>query len=213
MSLLRDQIVRFAQSIPPSSIVVDAGAGQCQYKNLFQHCTYISVDSCIGDDSWNFSQINIKADLASIPLRSDYADYVVCTEVLEHISEPFAVLHELHRLLKKQGTLFMTVPFGAREHQVPHDFFRYTRYGLEYVLAVAGFVDIKVVPIEGDFARLYGLMFEAMSHFDKANSIHYKVVFYFFRQFLALSYSSLRRIESNSRWSSTPPLFIVLAQK
>jgi SAM-dependent methyltransferase len=211
--MLRREIYGFAESVPVGSIVIDAGAGECQYKHLFQHCSYVSVDSFVGDESWDFSKIDIKADLKTIPLESEYADCVVCTEVLEHIPEPSIVLAELFRLLKKGGVLFATVPFSAREHQVPYDFFRYTRFGLTTTLLAAGFTEIHVKPVGGDFARLYGLMFEAMSHFDGKASIYYKTIFYLFRQFLYISSTSLEKYEQRSKWASTPPLFSVKAIK
>jgi hypothetical protein len=48
--MLRREIYGFAESVPVGPIVIDAGAGECQYKHLFQHCSYVSVDSFVGDE-------------------------------------------------------------------------------------------------------------------------------------------------------------------
>jgi hypothetical protein len=40
-----------------------------------------------------------------------------------------------------------------KEHQVPYDYFRYTSYGLKYILSEAGFRGTEVDPIGGMFLR------------------------------------------------------------
>src|SRR5205085_10263240 len=51
---------------------------------------------------------------------------------------------ECRRVLRTRGAVVIVVPFLIRLHQVPHDFLRYTRYMLEYLLAKTGFTDIEV---------------------------------------------------------------------
>jgi len=51
-----------------------------------------------------------QGDLRYLPFRSGSFDVVVCTDVLEHISEDAAALGELARVLKPAGTLILTVP-------------------------------------------------------------------------------------------------------
>jgi hypothetical protein len=43
------------------------------------------------------------------------------------------------------------VPHEWEEHQQPHDYYRYTRFGAEYLLQKAGFRDIVVQPVGGYF--------------------------------------------------------------
>ncbi len=73
-------------------------------------------------------------------------DSVVCLEVLEHVPDPFKAVSEISRVLKKGGVLILSVPHLSRLHEEPHDYFRYTRYGLESILTRAAFTvhDIKV---------------------------------------------------------------------
>ncbi len=52
-----------------------------------------------------------KADLSrELPIQSSYADYVLCQEGIEHVSDQLYMLQELNRILKKGGTLFLTTP-------------------------------------------------------------------------------------------------------
>jgi len=61
------------------------------------------------------------------------------------------MLNEAHRILKPEGRVFITVPWQWVIHEAPYDFFRYTPYGLKYLLEKAGFVDVVVEPQSGFF--------------------------------------------------------------
>lgn len=49
-------------------------------------------------------------DAAELPLADASFDCVVCTEVLEHLFEPQVALAEIHRVLRPEGRLIITVP-------------------------------------------------------------------------------------------------------
>lgn len=57
-------------------------------------------------------------------------DLIVCTEVFEHVLQPFAAAAELRRLLRPEGLLFVTVPFNFRIHGPLPDCWRFTEHGL-----------------------------------------------------------------------------------
>jgi SAM-dependent methyltransferase len=78
------------------------------------------------------------------PIADDSVDAVLCTETLEHVPEPPAFLAEAGRCLKPGGRLLLTVPFAARWHYIPHDYWRFTPSGLERLLSDAGFERIAV---------------------------------------------------------------------
>ncbi len=45
----------------------------------------------------------------------------------------------------------MIVPHEWEVHQSPHDYFRYTRHGVAYLLRKAGFDDFAIEPVGGYF--------------------------------------------------------------
>jgi hypothetical protein len=57
-------------------------------------------------------------------------------------------------VLRPGGWLVLSAPFYWPLHEEPHDYFRFTRYGLEHLMREAGFTRIEVRPDGGDHARL-----------------------------------------------------------
>lgn len=57
---------------------------------------------------------HLVCDLAHVPLPEGCFDWVICNSVLEHVDEDVLALQEMRRVLKPQGTLFLTVDCGDR---------------------------------------------------------------------------------------------------
>ena len=142
-----------ASALPARTRILDAGAGECAYKHLFNHCRYTSVDLAVGDPSWNYRNLSHVAPLDNLPFAEGSFDAVLCTQVLEHLEEPLSCLKEIFRVLEPGGTLFLTAPMAQGEHQVPYDYFRYTSFGLRSLLTRAGFQSIDIKPFGGMFVR------------------------------------------------------------
>ena len=149
-----ESFVRSAAKAPKGALVLDAGAGESRFAGFFRDHRYLALDCGIGDGSWDYSQLHLYGDLTAIPLRSQSVDVALNTQVLEHVPDPGLVLAELNRVLKEGGFLYLTAPQGWPEHQQPHDYFRFTRWGLEHLLTEAGFSQIKIQPQGGYFLYL-----------------------------------------------------------
>ncbi len=54
----------------------------------------------------------VSGDASKTPFESDFFDGVICSEVIEHIVDPLALMIEIHRILKKDGTAVLTVLFS-----------------------------------------------------------------------------------------------------
>lgn len=141
-----------ATAVPPGSYILDAGAGNGPYKPLFTDMHYESADFCQVDKA--YGAITHVCDLAAIPVPSERYDLVLCTQVLEHVSDPKEMLAELFRVLKPGGVLYASAPLFYEEHEAPYDYFRYTRFGLRYVLESVGFQVGQLQPLEGYFGAL-----------------------------------------------------------
>jgi SAM-dependent methyltransferase len=149
--ILIDRFVkRAAAEMPPRSRVLDAGAGECMYAPAFAHCRYVACDRAIGDAAWDYGSLDVVADVAWLPFGRAVFDAVLCTQTLEHVGEPAAVLRAAAAVLKPGGKLYLSVPFlGDPIHQEPYDFFRYTPYGLRHLIEAAGLTPLSVSPVGG----------------------------------------------------------------
>jgi SAM-dependent methyltransferase len=162
---IEDAVAQFSAALPDRAFVLDAGAGEGAYKNRFARHRYIGVDLGIGDSAWNYSRLDAIADLTSLPFRTGLFDAVVNIVTLEHVREPGCVLAELCRALKPGGRLLLVVPHEWEEHQTPHDYFRYTRYGVRYLLEHAGFDEIEAAPVGGYFRLLSRRLLNGLQFF------------------------------------------------
>jgi SAM-dependent methyltransferase len=146
-----------AAAIPAGARVLDAGAGEAPYRELFTHADYVTTD-------WTLSphpgarQADVIAPLYELPLEDASFDHVLCTQVLEHVEDPLRVLSELCRVLRPGGRLWLTVPFVGELHEEPHDYFRYTPYALTSLCERAGLATVEVEPLSGYYTTIAQLL-------------------------------------------------------
>lgn len=140
-------LTRAAQTLGPEDIVLDAGSGEGFYKTLFTNTRYESTDFCRVDKT--YGDVTFVCNLEHIPVKPEQYDAVILTQVIEHLPRPTIVLEEINRILKPEGKLWLSSPLFFPEHEIPYDFYRYTRYGLRRLVEQAGFEIIELQPLEG----------------------------------------------------------------
>jgi SAM-dependent methyltransferase len=149
--LIEGEVRRAAAGTEAGQVVLDAGAGEARHRASFASGLYIALDAGGGDPDWDYSRLDVRGDLQNIPLRDACVDCVLCMVVLEHTRDPRRVLSEFARVLKPGGELTMVVPFLWEEHQIPHDFFRFTRYGVQLLFESLPFRVELLRPMGGFF--------------------------------------------------------------
>jgi SAM-dependent methyltransferase len=126
--------------------VLDVGCGAQPYRPLIPHSArYVGIDTERAEEDFGYKiPDTVYFEGSEWPVDSGSIDAVLCTETLEHVLEPLRFLAEAHRCLRPGGRLLMTVPFAARWHFIPYDYWRFTPAGLEYLLERSGFSGIAV---------------------------------------------------------------------
>jgi SAM-dependent methyltransferase len=158
----RDRWVRRqAALVRAGSKILDVGAGSCPYRSYFGDCVYQTQDFVALSpeqlrDKHGYGQIDYVCDATAIPVEDGSFDLVLCTEVLEHVPDPVAVVREMCRVLRPGGTLLLTAPLGSGLHQLPYHYYGgYTPVWYRKVLAEAGCDRIEIEP-NGGFFKHYG---------------------------------------------------------
>lgn len=162
---IEDSVRRFADSLPAGARVLDAGAGEGQYSRHFQRQRYVGVDLAVGDAAWNYARLDAISDLAALPFRDGVFDGALNIVTLEHLREPGRALCEMARTLGLGGRLLIAAPHEWEVHQAPHDYFRYTRFGLTYLLERAGFEVVEMRPVGGYFRLLARRLLNGLQFF------------------------------------------------
>lgn len=154
-------VADIARQLKADSRLLDVGAGQCRYRDLFRHCVYQAQDfggypgttEGAMPEAWQYGQLDYVCDAAAIPVDDATFDAVLCTEVLEHVPEPIPVLKELARILKLGGRAFISAPLGSGLHQLPFHFYGgYTPQFYERFLPQVGLEVVSIEP-NGRFFR------------------------------------------------------------
>ena len=147
-------VARAAENTPSGHLVLDVGAGECGFRRLFDHSSYLALDFGLGDPHWDYSGLDVVARCEELPLVDGSCDRVLSIVVLEHTPEPARVIGEFCRVLRTGGHVNIVVPHMWEEHQRPFDYFRYTAGGIRYLLEKAGFKILEIRPVGGFFWQL-----------------------------------------------------------
>lgn len=127
-------------------VVLDVGCGAQPYRPLIgPGARYLGIDTADVKSNFGYDvpdTVYFEGD--TWPVQSESVAVVLCAETLEHVLEPRVLLTEARRALRPGGRLLLTVPFAARWHFVPHDYWRFTPSSLRYLLEATGFTDIAV---------------------------------------------------------------------
>ena len=153
LARLDGEVQTLAAGLPVGAAVLDAGAGDCRYRHHFLTQQYESAD--FGQVSGKaYGQITHVCDLRAIPVPGARYDAVVCTQVLAHVPEPLSVLKEFRRVTKPGGLLLLSCPLFFQENEKPHDYFRYTQFGLRHLLSESGWQIGRIDWVEGYYGTL-----------------------------------------------------------
>ncbi len=143
-----------------SGETLDFGAGTAKYKGIIVPNTtkYVTFDMMAGKN------IDVVGDVLNPPFGDSSFDTVISTQVLEHVEKPWVMVSQIGRITKLGGVCIITAPFLIPFHADPHDFFRYTREGMESLFKNEGFEIVE----SGTYGKTFSV-FSEMIHFTLFN--------------------------------------------
>lgn len=147
--------------------LIDVGCGTKPYAALLRPYVgeHVGVDH--RDTMHDVGQIDLFGTAYEIPVDPDSFDCALYTAVLEHLEEPERALRECHRVLKSGGIAVFTVPFIWHIHEAPRDFYRFSRYALEYLLDKTGFQTLELKALSGFWVTFGQLLVYNLYRFNR----------------------------------------------
>lgn len=130
--------------------LLDVGCGVRPYRLLYDRRVEQSFGMDVPHSLHGLRAVDVVASAGHIPFQDASFDTVLCTNVIEHVSDPDVVLSEIGRVLKPGGVLLLTAPFLYALHEQPYDFQRFTIYWLKERLGRYGF-EILRTQAQGGF--------------------------------------------------------------
>lgn len=148
-------------------VLLDVGCGTKPYVRFTKGRTtrHVGLDhpgSLHGD-----SAVDVAGWAPALPFKAEAFDSLLCTAVLEHLEEPQQALNEAYRVLKPGGIAMYLAPFIWHVHEEPRDFFRYSRYGLEYLFHKAGFEVVELKALSGFWVTFGQLLVYNLYRFQR----------------------------------------------
>lgn len=129
-----------------SGEVLDVGCGSRPYRARLGP----GVTRYVGLDRAGTSPPpDVVGDAHALPFADASFDHVMSMQVLEHVTDPALCVREIARVLRPGGSAVLTAPGVWPAHEIPWDFWRFTRFGMERIAADAGLVVEAVVPLGG----------------------------------------------------------------
>jgi SAM-dependent methyltransferase len=160
-----------------SGRVLDLGCGNQPYRPyLPQVHQYVGLDYPPTQASMEVVvQPEVFGNARDLPFADASFDGVLCSQVLEHVDRPEDVISELGRVLKPGGTGLISVPFFYNLHMEPHDYFRFTPYGIKGMLERNGLL-VREIRSQGGIGTLLVQMlqnwlFSELSRFARRHRI------------------------------------------
>ncbi|MBI1974866.1 MAG: class I SAM-dependent methyltransferase [Parcubacteria group bacterium] len=115
---------RAIQHLPRGSLIYNIGSG-----------VKVIREDVVNVDCAPYPTVSVVADVYHLPFNDGAADAVVAENLLEHLEKPEMAVHEMRRVLKQGGLLYISVPFMLGFHSSPGDYCRWTVSGLRRLLS------------------------------------------------------------------------------
>lgn len=179
--------------------ILDIGCGSKPYSPFFKGKTkrYVGVDLISN------KYVNCIASAENLPFSSESFDVVISTQMLEHVKDPTKVLKEIYRVLKKEGTVFLSTHGIWEKHGSPNDYWRWTDDGLKIL-----FNDFRSIEVMGNGGSILCLFQLLNIYISKLPNIFKPI-----KLLLFLINNLIGKYFDNPRYATFEINYLVIAEK
>ena len=182
---------------------VDVGCGVMPYAHLFGKYTGIELDLL----RYETDPPHIWGNAMNLPIADMSVDTAFSSQVLEHVPEPWRMITEMARIIKPDGYLILSAPHIWGLHEVPHDYYRFTPYGLQFLVERAGLEKIEVLPMAGYWVTAGARFCDYLRRFQKRFFGPFFKTLYAIIQVVSFILDRLHRVDTDA-WN-----YIIVARK
>jgi SAM-dependent methyltransferase len=130
--------------------VLDVGCGVKPYYPFFRD----AASEYVGVDVVENPAADVHGSVEALPVPDGSFDLVLCTQVLEHTTDPQQAIRELRRVTAPGGRVLASTHGVEVYHPSPEDNWRWTHTGLERLFRTAEWSAVTVTPVGGTTACL-----------------------------------------------------------
>ncbi len=123
-------------SLPRSSCFLDIGSGDMG----LSHPNVIRMDIFLGPN------VDVVADVYSMPFKEGSFDFVLSIAVLEHLADPFGAAREMRRVTRSGGYVYADTNFVFPYHPYPRHYFNFSIDGISEVFHEFDKIHVTVPP-------------------------------------------------------------------
>jgi SAM-dependent methyltransferase len=136
-------------------VLLDVGCGAMPFEPLFRGAVtcYLGLDLARSPDVGG-ARLDVVARAEALPVRGGAVDTVLAISMINRLPEPQRMLEETHRVLRPGGMLILELEQMAPVYRPPHDYWRFTRHGADWLLDRAGFDVLERIAVGGLMARV-----------------------------------------------------------
>jgi len=140
-------IDKFIKRSLNEKVMLDYGCGSMPYRVMYEPYLrrYIGADISIN----KLAEVQIENNSGKIDIEDKFVDYILSTQVLEHVESPENYLKEAYRIAKDDSLLIISTHGFWMYHPDPTDYWRWTYAGLEKTLIINGWKPIFHIGIIG----------------------------------------------------------------
>jgi len=208
----RKNFDRYLEKYRSAERVLDVGSGKGEYSAFFPNRTTVDIAPHEG--------VDVVADVheLSAHFKKEEFSVILCIEALEHFYHPHKAVEEMSQVLKREGLLIISTRFIFPLHEVPHDYFRFTEYGLKHLLRD---FEIREFHRDGNTIETLAILYERIGY--QCDTLYWKPlkilwflgarILFLFRRMLTKEYGDIGHTESVAGGIMTSGYFVVARKK